>query len=78
VTQASSRPPEGTPGRKPGTRQRVLWSASLPVAQLHNFSDRIDGSERPARPRMLARVLQRIDDDPAQAYTMSDLAAIAG
>ena len=50
----------------------------LLVAQLHNFSDRIDDSERPARPRTLARVLERIDDDPAQAFRANRPSPSAG
>ena len=55
-----------------------LVVGQLLAAQPHNFADRIDGGARPARPRTLARVLERIDADPAPPYALSDLARIAG
>lgn len=55
-----------------------LVVGQLLVAQPHNFTDRLDGDPRPVRPRPLARVLERIERDPAAPHTLSELAATAG
>ncbi|WP_134727516.1 AraC family transcriptional regulator [Amycolatopsis nivea] len=56
-----------------------LVVGQLLAAQPNNFSDRLlRGAARPARPRLLSRVVDVIDADPAAAHTVSDLARVAG
>lgn len=55
-----------------------LVIGQLLTAHPHNFSERLRGEARPARPRSLARVLELIEADPAAALTLADLAAAAG
>lgn len=55
-----------------------LVIGQLLTAHPHNFSERLAGEPRPARPRSLARVLERIETDPAAAHTLADLAGTAG
>jgi AraC-like DNA-binding protein len=55
-----------------------LIIGQLLAAQPHNFTDRLDGSPRPARPLTLRRVIERIEADPASPHTVADLAIVAG
>ena len=55
-----------------------LIVGQLLTAQPHSFTARLSGAPRPARPRTLARVIQRIEADPAASHTLSDLARTAG
>ncbi len=55
-----------------------LIVGQLLAAQPHNFTDRLEGSPRPARPRMLRRVIECIEADPAAPHTIADLALVAG
>ncbi|MGD9528477.1 MAG: AraC family transcriptional regulator [Pseudonocardia sp.] len=55
-----------------------LVVGQLLTAQPHSFTARLSGAPRPARPRTLARVLRRIEADPAASHTLSDLARTAG
>lgn len=55
-----------------------LIVAQLLVGQPHNFTGRFDGRSRPPRPRMLARVLELIEGDPAAPLTLTDMARVAG
>lgn len=55
-----------------------LVVGQLLVGQPHNFTGRFDGRSRPPRPRMLARVLELIESDPAAPLTLSDMARVAG
>lgn len=50
----------------------------LLTAQPHNFSGRIDGDPRPARPRSLSRVIELIESDPSAPLTATDMAKTAG
>jgi AraC-like DNA-binding protein len=55
-----------------------LIVGQLLAAQPHNFTDRLDGSPRPARPRVLRRVIECIEADPAAPHTVADLALVVG
>lgn len=55
-----------------------LVVGQLLAVQPSNFSSRLTGNPRPARPRMLSRVLDLIDADPAAPHTVADMALIAG
>ncbi|PKV90991.1 AraC family transcriptional regulator [Amycolatopsis echigonensis] len=56
-----------------------LVVGQLLAAQPNNFSDRLlHDAARPARPRMLSRVIDVIDADPAAPHTVADLARIGG
>ena len=55
-----------------------LIVGQLLAAQPHNFTDRLEGSPRPARPRVLRRVIECIEADPAAPHTVADLALVAG
>ena len=55
-----------------------LIVGQLLTAQPHSFTARLSGAPRPARPRTLARVIQRIEADPAASHTLSELARTAG
>lgn len=55
-----------------------LVVGQLLVAQPHNLTDWLEGEPRPVRPRPLARVIERIDQDPAAAHTLAELARTAG
>lgn len=55
-----------------------LVVAQLLATQPHTFSDRMGGEPRPARPRTVARVIERIDADPAAPHTLAELARTAG
>ena len=44
----------------------------------HNLSERLTGDPRPVRPRMVSRVVDLIDKDPAAPLTATDMARAAG
>jgi AraC-like DNA-binding protein len=50
----------------------------LLVSQSHNFSGRLKGDPRPARPKVVSRVIDLIQSDPSAALTAADMAAVAG
>lgn len=55
-----------------------LVVGQLLAAQPHNLSDRLDGDPRPVRPRMVSRVVELIEHDPAAPLTVTDMAREAG
>ena len=55
-----------------------LVVGQLLIAQPHNFSDRLSGAPRPARPRSLTRVIEQIEREPDEPLTVADLARTAG
>ncbi|MFE4754988.1 AraC family transcriptional regulator [Streptomyces mirabilis] len=55
-----------------------LIVAQLLAAQPNNFSGRLTGDPRPVRPRLLSRVIDLIDSDPAAPHTVADMADAAG
>ena len=54
-----------------------LVVGQLLAAQPNNFSGRLAGDPRPARPRMVSRVIELIESDPAAPLTVSDMARVA-
>lgn len=55
-----------------------LVVSQLIAAQPSNFTARLAGDPRPARPRTLARVIELIEAEPGAAHTAAGLAAVAG
>ncbi|WP_158636035.1 AraC family transcriptional regulator [Tsukamurella sputi] len=55
-----------------------LVIGQLLAAQPNNFSGRLAGEARPARPRFISRAVDLIESDPASPHTVADLAQAAG
>lgn len=55
-----------------------LVVGQLLTAQPNNFTGRLTGDPRPVRPRLVSRVIDLIDSDPAAPHTVTDMARVAG
>lgn len=55
-----------------------LLATGLLYAQRHNYTDALQGGGAPATPRSVRRVIDLVQSDPQEPYTVGDLARVAG